>query len=268
MDRRLGRPLPHQLPNPTRANPSAINLSPLRAYAALAAVSNGYSAPKGMFPRVTHPSAADPERSARLACIRPAASVRSEPGSNSQVQSTQHIYPKAHQLSPAHPKDTYTRLSFDRVAEYNHHKRIPYARSSHTQHHQPISSTHQSIPAHTTNPSDTQIRHTQRPHQSVKASPILTPATPQTNQQNRRPRIPSLSTIHSVIHPAPKKRCANSRRHRRIVVTTVLAAEPWGAAPSVSAVSTQAPGACQTENAPSLRILTTGRAKTRIILYQ
>ena len=28
MDRRLGRPLPHQLPNPTRANPLAINLSP------------------------------------------------------------------------------------------------------------------------------------------------------------------------------------------------------------------------------------------------
>ena len=27
MDRRLGRPLPHQLPNPTRADPSAINLS-------------------------------------------------------------------------------------------------------------------------------------------------------------------------------------------------------------------------------------------------
>ena len=27
MDRRLGRPLPHQLPNPTRANPSPINLS-------------------------------------------------------------------------------------------------------------------------------------------------------------------------------------------------------------------------------------------------
>ena len=28
MDRRLGRPLPHQLPNPTRADPLAINLSP------------------------------------------------------------------------------------------------------------------------------------------------------------------------------------------------------------------------------------------------
>ena len=29
MDRRLGRPLPHQLPNPTRADPLAINLSSL-----------------------------------------------------------------------------------------------------------------------------------------------------------------------------------------------------------------------------------------------
>ena len=28
MDRRLGRPLPHQLPNPTRANPNPINLPP------------------------------------------------------------------------------------------------------------------------------------------------------------------------------------------------------------------------------------------------
>ena len=27
MDRRLGEPLPHQLPNPTRADPLAINLS-------------------------------------------------------------------------------------------------------------------------------------------------------------------------------------------------------------------------------------------------
>ena len=41
---------------------------------------------KGTFPRVTNPSAAHPEGCARLACIRPAASVRSEPGSNSQVE--------------------------------------------------------------------------------------------------------------------------------------------------------------------------------------
>ena len=52
-------------------------------------VSQDYSIPKGIFPRVTHPSAARPEGLARLACVRPAASVRSEPGSNSQVESVE-----------------------------------------------------------------------------------------------------------------------------------------------------------------------------------
>ena len=56
-DRRLGEPLPHQLPNQTRANPLAINLSPKRAHPVLAEISLSYSEPKGMFPRVTHPSA-------------------------------------------------------------------------------------------------------------------------------------------------------------------------------------------------------------------
>ena len=56
-------------------------------YTVLLTVSSGYSVEKGTFPRVTHPSAAHPEGCARLACIRPAASVRSEPGSNSQVES-------------------------------------------------------------------------------------------------------------------------------------------------------------------------------------
>ena len=57
-----------------------------RLHTVLAAVSSGCSVPQGMFPRVTHPSATPPEGSVRLACVRPAASVRSEPGSNSQVQ--------------------------------------------------------------------------------------------------------------------------------------------------------------------------------------
>ena len=39
-----------------------------------------------MFPRVTHPSATPYCYGVRLACVRPAASVRSEPGSNSQVE--------------------------------------------------------------------------------------------------------------------------------------------------------------------------------------
>ena len=58
------------------------------AYTVLIIVSNGYSVEKGTFPRVTHPSAAPSEESARLACVKPAASVRSEPGSNSQVEKT------------------------------------------------------------------------------------------------------------------------------------------------------------------------------------
>ena len=57
----------------------------MRAYPVLAQVSLGCSEPKGTFPRVTHPSAAPYCYGARLACVKPAASVRSEPGSNSQV---------------------------------------------------------------------------------------------------------------------------------------------------------------------------------------
>ena len=44
-----------------------------------------------MFPRVTHPSATSPEGPVRLACVRPAASVHSEPGSNSQVESSEEL---------------------------------------------------------------------------------------------------------------------------------------------------------------------------------
>ena len=62
---------------------------PLRAYAVLAVVSNCCSPLQGRFPRVTHPFATrHPEQApdlVRLACVRHAASVRSEPGSNSQV---------------------------------------------------------------------------------------------------------------------------------------------------------------------------------------
>ncbi len=63
---------------------------PLRAYAVLAIVSNGYSPLLGRFPRVTHPSATRvtgrSRALVRLACVKHAASVRSEPGSNSQVE--------------------------------------------------------------------------------------------------------------------------------------------------------------------------------------
>src|SRR3546814_5122623 len=56
-----------------------------RHHTVLAAISSCYSVPEGRFPRVTHPCATKPEGFVRLACVRHAASVRSEPGSNSQV---------------------------------------------------------------------------------------------------------------------------------------------------------------------------------------
>jgi hypothetical protein len=61
----------------------------LRHYPVLARVSPSYSEPLGRFPRVTHPCATNPEGSVRLACVRHAASVRSEPESNSQVYDRQ-----------------------------------------------------------------------------------------------------------------------------------------------------------------------------------
>ena len=62
---------------------------PLGAYAVLATVSSGCPPLRGRSPRDTHPSAtvhrAEARVLVRLACVKHAASVRSEPGSNSQV---------------------------------------------------------------------------------------------------------------------------------------------------------------------------------------
>ncbi len=80
---------------------------PRRAYPVLIRVSPGYPEPKGTFPRVTHPSAANPEGLARLACVRPAASVRSEPGSNSQVDTR--ITARLDEKDPAHRHDNASR---------------------------------------------------------------------------------------------------------------------------------------------------------------
>ena len=64
-----------------RRSPSLV----LRRYAVLATVSSSYPPPSGSFPDITHPSATRHPRSkllcatVRLACVRPAASVQSEP---------------------------------------------------------------------------------------------------------------------------------------------------------------------------------------------
>ena len=95
-DRRLGGPLPHQLPNLTSAAPFARGSceSPAfirRSYAVLAQLSLRYPPRSGTFRCFTHPFATrhqtEVRAAVRLACVRHAASVQSEPGSNSSVQS-------------------------------------------------------------------------------------------------------------------------------------------------------------------------------------
>ena len=95
-DRRLGKPLPHQLANRTSAAPATRGRfrSPAflsRAYAVLAWLSPGYPPPQDTFRCITHPFATRrqgcPRVTVRLACVKHAASVQSEPGSNSSVQS-------------------------------------------------------------------------------------------------------------------------------------------------------------------------------------
>ena len=100
-DRRLGRPLPHQLPNPTRAHlvpPQFFTLlhAKLCAYAVLAVVSNCCPPVRGRLPTryspVRHSVIQSINRSlnlgcfVRLACVKHAASVHPEPGSNSLIK--------------------------------------------------------------------------------------------------------------------------------------------------------------------------------------
>ena len=79
IDQSLGEPLPHQQTNQVRAHPMAHKAFSVKTYEVLAQVSSGYSSPKGRYLHVTHPSATKYYYFVRLACIRRAASVRSEP---------------------------------------------------------------------------------------------------------------------------------------------------------------------------------------------
>ena len=97
--RRLGEPLPHQLSNGTRTHPHAHGSEESHAfpthpfdswaYPVLAVLSVCYPGHEGrLFTCYSPVRRFTQDRSpfhARLACVRPAASVRSEPGSNSPV---------------------------------------------------------------------------------------------------------------------------------------------------------------------------------------
>ena len=95
--RRLGRPLPYQLANVTRAYPHPtdlyfINNAINKDYAVLVGVSTGYPTDEGKLltryaPLRRSPSIgiATNHAAPRLACVKPAASVHPEPGSNSSL---------------------------------------------------------------------------------------------------------------------------------------------------------------------------------------
>ena len=100
-DRCLGRPLPCQLANQTRAHPVPINIftpkdASLCAYAVLAVISNCYPPVQGRLPTRYSPvrhsvisvrfRRLSPICFVRLACVKHAASVHPEPGSNSQLK--------------------------------------------------------------------------------------------------------------------------------------------------------------------------------------
>ncbi len=90
---RHGGPLPHHLANGPRTHPSAepkllsyLALVCMASYSALSCVSTGYSHPRGRLSTCYSPvrrSRYPRVLTARLACLKRAASVRSEPGSNS-----------------------------------------------------------------------------------------------------------------------------------------------------------------------------------------
>jgi hypothetical protein len=90
---RLGAPLPPLLADRTRAPPLPDLSFYLSAYGVLAAVSSCCPPALDSFSRVTHPSATMYsiskliKHTVRLACVRHAASVRPEPGSNSPFDS-------------------------------------------------------------------------------------------------------------------------------------------------------------------------------------
>ena len=115
--RRLGRPLPHQQADRPRAHPTPKKLSNHHtkngSYPVLDPVSQAYPEVQGRSPTcyspVRHSSTPQGGLSVRLACVKHAASVRPEPGSNSP-QKISEQNPKQAVKSPKPNKRT------------NHHK--------------------------------------------------------------------------------------------------------------------------------------------------
>ena len=98
-DCRLGRPLPHQLANPTLAHPIARGLTiPRFPLSDVCGISQSFDwlfpttgkIPKHYSPVRRSSACIATPVTARLACVRHAASVQSEPGSNSSLEDFDH----------------------------------------------------------------------------------------------------------------------------------------------------------------------------------
>ncbi len=103
-DRRLGRPLPYQLANPTSAHPSTRGLAiprfPPKGVCGISQSFDWLFPIIGQIPKHCSPVRRSSARiatpvTARLACVRHAASVQSEPGSNSSLKDLQNFKSKS-----------------------------------------------------------------------------------------------------------------------------------------------------------------------------
>jgi hypothetical protein len=93
----------------------------------LAAVSRGCPGARGRYPRVTHPfatrTAPEGTTPVRLACVRRAASVRSEPGSNSQLHPSSRPGPPGRAPPPHQRRPHPTRPP--KPGALRHHRALP-----------------------------------------------------------------------------------------------------------------------------------------------
>ena len=163
-------------------------LAPLvhRHHAVLAAVSHGYPPPKDRYLRVTHPSATEGCPSVRLACVKHAASVRSEPGSNSQVHPNQPKPNPTKETRPSQPKQTNPKPTRDQTCK---------TRDADQSRKTSIKRIHQRI-----HPTNIPRRPEIKPKPQTKPSCQSNIAKTMLNQQNakkRRQRIPSIHMLLS-----------------------------------------------------------------------
>ena len=156
-------------------------------HAVLAVVSHGCPPPRDRYLRVTHPSATAGCPAVRLACVKHAASVRSEPGSNSQVHHVQSN--QGQSLTRQNPNQTKQRrtnpASLNRLTSF----RCGAPKTNLTS----VTVTHQEYATATPDEHQTcQDRAHSQLHQASGQIPRPPPDSHEPETHGRRQRIPSI----------------------------------------------------------------------------